>query len=49
MMKWFKIAVTVLLGAALAPAEIRQNPGSKQPLSHDKYLHVISETVSPVQ
>ncbi len=30
-------------------AEIHNNPGSATPLPHDKYIRVVSETVSPVQ
>jgi len=38
-----------LLCAAVASAEIRNNPGSEKPLPHDKYIHVVSEADSPVQ
>ena len=44
-----RLFAILLLLAAGAAAEIRQNPGSSKPLPHDKYIHVVSEADSPVQ
>src|SRR5688572_6376091 len=38
----------VLLLSSIAMAEIHRHPGGKV-LPHEKYIHVVSETVSPVQ
>lgn len=40
---------SVLLAGSAAHAEIRQNPGSSDPLPHAKYVRVVSETDSPVE
>lgn len=39
----------LLFTSLLSMAEIHNNPGSATPLPHDKYIRVVSETVSPVQ
>ncbi len=38
-----------LMGAAWLLAEIHHNAGSTEPLPHEKYIHVVSESDSPVQ
>ena len=44
------VAVSALaLLPSLAAAEIHKNPGSTDPLPHDKYVRVVSEADSPVQ
>ena len=44
------VAVSVLaLLPSLATAEIHKNPGSTDPLPHEKYIRVVSEADSPVQ
>lgn len=44
------ICGAIAIAAALtASAEIRQNPGSAEPLPHDKYVRVVSEKDSPVE
>ncbi len=43
------VPLFILACAAGAPAEVHQNPGSKKPLPHEKYIRVVSEAVSPVQ
>jgi dienelactone hydrolase len=44
-----KIAFLCFLLVTTAAAEIHQNPGSTTPLPHQKYIHVVSETDSPIQ
>jgi dienelactone hydrolase len=44
-----KLALVFALVPVLAAAEIRHNPGSSDPLPHQKYIRVISEAESPVQ
>lgn len=39
----------MLASAAVCMAEIHENPGSKTPLPHDKYIRVVSEKDSPVE
>jgi dienelactone hydrolase len=43
------VVVLSLLDVHAAFAEIRHNPGSTTPLPHQKYIHAVSETDSPVQ
>ncbi len=42
------IALVCLCGAVVAGAEIKQFPGGKE-LPHDRYIHAVSEAVSPVE
>lgn len=49
MNKLTPLAICILFCAVIGLAEIHQNPGSKQPLAHEKYIRVVSESVSPVQ
>jgi len=42
-------AALCLSHAHAASADVRHNPGSPTPLPHQKYIHVVSETDSPVQ
>jgi hypothetical protein len=42
-------AALCLSYAHIASADVRHNPGSPTPLPHQKYIHVVSETDSPVQ
>jgi dipeptidyl aminopeptidase/acylaminoacyl peptidase len=44
-----RIAMTCLLCAGVAAAEIHHNPGSTTPLPFDKYIHAVSQSDSPVQ
>src|SRR3954451_12221093 len=44
-----RAALVCILSVATAMAEVRHNPGSTTPLPHDKYIHVVSESDSPVQ
>jgi dipeptidyl-peptidase-4 len=44
-----RVTIICILSVAVAMAETRQNPGSTTPLPHDKYIHVVSESDSPVQ
>jgi dipeptidyl aminopeptidase/acylaminoacyl peptidase len=41
--------LTLLFCASAALPAIHQNPGSDTPLPYEKYIHVVSETDSPVQ
>jgi dipeptidyl aminopeptidase/acylaminoacyl peptidase len=41
--------IVLLLSPAMVAAEIQRHAGSPDPLPHDKYLRVVSETDSPVQ
>lgn len=49
MNKLTKVGLCCLLFPAIALAEIHQNPGSKSALPHEKFIRVVSESVSPVQ
>ncbi|MGA3042323.1 MAG: prolyl oligopeptidase family serine peptidase, partial [Bryobacteraceae bacterium] len=42
-------AFLLLIAAAFSAAEIHHNPGATVPLPHEKYIHVVSETDSPIQ
>src|SRR4051794_21481264 len=42
-------ALVCILSVATVMAEIHHNPGSTTPLPHDKYIHTVSESDSPVQ
>ena len=44
-----RTALVCLLGAAVALGEIHHNPGSTTPVPLEKYIHVVSEAVSPIQ
>jgi len=44
-----RAALVCILSVATAVAEIHHNPGSTNPLPHDKYIHVVGESDSPVQ
>jgi dienelactone hydrolase len=44
-----RLAAVFVLVAATASAQIRENPGSPEPIPHEKYIRVVSETDSPVQ
>jgi len=44
-----RTSLICLLCASVGAAEIHHNPGSATPLPYDKYIHVVSETDSPVQ
>ena len=44
-----RTAFLLLIYPAFAAAEIHHNPGSTVPLPYEKYIHVVSETDSPVQ
>lgn len=44
-----RAALISILSVATSMAEIRHNPGSTNPLPHEKYIHVVSESDSPVQ
>ena len=44
-----KTAMLLVLCAVVALGEIHRNPGSEMPLDHQKYIHVVSQTDSPVQ
>lgn len=41
--------MAVSLAAGVCLGEIRQNPGSAEPLPHDKYIRVVSEKDSPLE
>src|SRR5689334_840426 len=41
-------ALLSLLLSIAAAAEVHHNPGSDLPLPHEKYIHVVSQTYSPV-
>ena len=42
-------ALLCILSIATAIAEIRHNPGNTSPLPHARYIHVVSESDSPVE
>jgi dipeptidyl aminopeptidase/acylaminoacyl peptidase len=44
-----RIAAFCIVFAATAMAEIHENPGSADPIPHERYIRVISESDSPVQ
>jgi len=44
-----RTALLCLFFAGVAGAEIHHNPGSTTPLPYQKYIHVVSESDSPVQ
>ena len=44
-----RAVLVCIVSVAIAMAEVRHNPGSTTPLPHDKYIHVVSESDSPVQ
>ena len=44
-----RLAAVFVLVAATASAQIRENPGSPEPIPHEKYIRVVNETDSPVQ
>jgi dienelactone hydrolase len=44
-----RTAFVCLLCASVAGAEIHHNPGGTTPLPYEKYIHVVSESDSPVQ
>lgn len=44
-----RLLFALLVTSLLATAEIHNNPGSATALPHDKYIRVVSETVSPVE
>ncbi len=44
-----KLSLFSLFAAGLSMAEIHNHPGSPNPLPHDRYIRVVSETDSPVQ
>jgi dipeptidyl aminopeptidase/acylaminoacyl peptidase len=44
-----KTAFVWIVFAAVASAEVHQNPGSTTPLPYQKFIHVVSEADSPVQ
>src|SRR5262245_9175475 len=47
-MKRFLAALVVMV-PALARAEVQKHGGSPDPVPHDKYVRVVSETDSPLQ
>jgi len=44
-----RLVALCVLFAATAAAEIHENPGSPDPIPHEKYIRVVSEADSPVQ
>jgi len=48
LMRGWLVAVLYVLCAVVSNAEVKQFPGGKE-LPHEKYIHVVSESQSPVQ